>query len=509
MNLRDHATELLAGLQVCLKEGPDARGPMQSLGRLAGDIPTRLLPAVDASLRGGISSFSPYHVFGWRAFGPSELAPFTRAPHAWPVLAIAASHWSGWVREDAVRGLGASEDGRAVPYLFVRLNDWVEEVQLAARAALAKLLRPAFAAEVISALPLVWRLARQRRVDHREIAARVRGFLQSPECAEAVRAGCGSPDRETRRACLEIELAGGRRQPSNVLGEALSDPDPAVRLWAAREVARALPVTWAQTLALRALADRSVQIRRVALAALAPSLGEDQARKLLEAALLDTNTTARWQARALILQRGSFDLAAFYRRTLASATQPAVVRGALLGLGEAGKPDDLAFVTPFSSAERLSVRCAALRARADLEPLSSVQPYLDALQLPEPSFSKEARRALGARLAYVPVSILRALVVDHALPLHTRRNALSLAKQKSKWERLPVILDGCADPDEMVANMAVLLVDGWCARYNRSFLQPTPDQVAAASVSFARVSGRLSTFAQREIGHILSVLSRG
>jgi hypothetical protein len=246
----------------------------------------------------------------------------------------------------------------------------------------------------------------------------------------------------------------------------------------------------------------------VALAALAPTLAEDRATKLLEAALLDTNTTARWQARALILARGPVDLAAFYRRTLAAATQPAMVRGALLGLGESGKPEDLALLTPFFVAERLGVRCAALRARADLEPLSSVEPFIAALKLPEHSVSRGARRALAPRLAYVPVSVLHALVVDHALPVHSRRNALSLAKNKSKWERLPVLLDGCADRNELIANMAVLLVDSWYAGYNRSFLQPTRAQVAAASVSFARVSKRISPYARKEIGHLLSVLGR-
>ncbi len=110
-----------------------------------------------------------------------------------------------------MRGLAASADGRAVPFLIVRLNDWVREVQVAARSALEGFLRPAFAANLISALPLIWALARQRRVDHRDIAARVLAFLQSPACAAAVRVGCSATDREIRRACFEIELAGGRR----------------------------------------------------------------------------------------------------------------------------------------------------------------------------------------------------------------------------------------------------------------------------------------------------------
>jgi hypothetical protein len=72
-----------------------------------------------------------------------------------------------------------------------------------------------------------------------------------------------------------------------VFGAAPADRDPALRLWAARDLARALPAPWAEALARHALADRSVQVRRAALAVVAPTLSDDEARPLLEAALLD------------------------------------------------------------------------------------------------------------------------------------------------------------------------------------------------------------------------------
>ena len=502
---REYAADLLGGLRACLAKGPSAFGPMENLGNVAERVPASALSAIDTVLR---ESFAEYQRDGWPDLGLLEIANFMGIPQAWGVMAVAASHRNGYVREAAVRGLAASSDGRVVPYLLLRLNDWVEQVHVATRAALEVLLQPAVAPDVISALPIVWSLTRQRRADHGEIVSRVLAFLRSPECAPAVRAGCGAPDRDVRRACFELELTGGQRQAADVLSEALADPEPAVRLWAARQVAQAFPAIWAELLARRALADRSVQVRRVALVALAPTLSDDQATTLLEAALLDTNTSARWQARALVLQRGPFDLAAFYRRVLSAASQPAMVRGALLGLGESGTADDVALLMPSLSADSLGVRCAALRARADLEPLSSIEPYLVALKLPEASVSREARRALEPRLAHVGVASLHEFVVDQALPPHTRRNALSLAKGKSKWERLPVLLDACGDPDETIANMALLLVDGWCTGYNRSFLQPTHAQVEAASASFARISRRLSAHARTEVGHIVSVLGR-
>jgi hypothetical protein len=505
MKPREYVAELLGGLRRCLAKGAGASEPMETLAHVAANIPTKALAAVDEVLR---ESFGEYQQDGWPKLGPADLVDFRRAPRGWSVLAVASFHRSGFVREAAVRGLAASGDGRAVRFLVVRLNDWVEQVQAAARATVDAFLRPEHAQDMIAALPLVEALARQRRADHRNVVSRVFAFIQSAECAPAVQAGCYASDRDTRRACFDLALTAGRRPAADVLKDALADREPAVRLWAARSVERAFPADWAKRLARRALKDRSIQVRRVALAALATGLSDEQAKPLFEAALLDTNTTARWQARAFMLARGPFDLAAFYRRALSLATQPAAIRGALFGLGESGTKDDLPMVLPYLSADRLGVRCAAVRARADLEPLSSTEPYLAALRLPDPGVSREARRALERRQSYFGATILHDLVLDQSLPPHTRRNALSLGRNRSKWERLPILLDACVDQDEMNANIGLVLVKGWCAAYNRSFLLPTRAQLTAAATSLARISRLLRAGPWLEIGTILSIFER-
>jgi HEAT repeat protein len=506
---REYAAELLAGLRACVSDRPGEQEPMERLAQVAGQVPPRLLPAVDTALRQG---FSEYRSDGWPHLGGhSELARFMRLPADWGVMAVAASHRSGYVREAAVWALAASNDGRAVPYVLLRLNDWVKEIRRAARSAIETFFQPVFAHNVIAALPVVWALARQNRDDHERFVSRVLAFLRSPACAPALRAGCRAQDREIRRVCFELLLrrgGGAEHEAPEALSAALADRDPVVRVWAARRLARETPAPWADVLARRALGDRSVQVRRAALAAVASMLSDEEARPLLEAALLDTHTTARWQARILVLARGPFDLAAFYHRALSTATQPAAICGALLGLGESGTVADVACVVPFLSADRARVRGAALRARAGLEPLSASEPYLAALRSPEPALSREARRALEPRVSYVAAAILRELVVDRTLPPHTRRNALALVNGKSKWEGLPALLDGCGDPDEMNASLALRLIEAWCARYNRSFLQPTPAEVEDASASFARVSPRLRAGARGEVRQILGVFRR-
>jgi hypothetical protein len=78
-----------------------------------------------------------------------------RLPAAWGVMAVAASHRSGYVRETAVSGLAASGDGRAIRHVLLRLNDWVKEIRRAARSAIEVFFQPVLAPDVIAALPIV------------------------------------------------------------------------------------------------------------------------------------------------------------------------------------------------------------------------------------------------------------------------------------------------------------------------------------------------------------------
>ena len=191
MTPREYAQELLASFRSSLAEEPTASSHLESIAACLERIPMRLLASVDATLR---ESFSMYSPDGWPQLGPSEVASFVWGQRTWALLAVAASHRSGYVREAAVRGLAASEDGRALPYVILRLNDWVSDVQAAARTALEAFLRPEFAAHLVSAQPLLWALERQRRASHTELVRRVFTLLRSGPFQPAVRAGCLSPD---------------------------------------------------------------------------------------------------------------------------------------------------------------------------------------------------------------------------------------------------------------------------------------------------------------------------
>jgi HEAT repeat protein len=500
-NQRRYAPALLEQLGACMAAWPPRRDALEALAAMLELVPVTALPQVDHLVRAGA-----YRVTPWLTLRAADVARVARVPEAWAVVALASGHRDGHVREAGVRALGEAGDGRALPFIVLRLNDWVPEVRRAANAALAAYVRPAFARQLLAALPLVRALERQQRADHGRVVAWVLTLLRAPECRQALRDGCVAKEVEVRRASYGLWFdADGADRPA-LLGQAQKDREPAIRLWAARAVARAMQEPWGEGLALRALGDRSVQVRRVALAATAARLPAARARTLVEGALLDENTTARWQARVLRLAQGPIDLGAFYRQALAGATTAAGLRGALLGLGESGTRADVPLAEAHLGDARVSVRRAAIRALAGLEPAATTEPFLAALVDPEPGVSREGRRALEGRVVHLTADRLAALARDGSLPPHAQLGALALVSRLPKWDAVAILVERRCLPGEAVAARARALLDAWLARYNRSFVWPTATQIAAFERALALAAARLGPGSLQDLRLILKVV---
>src|SRR5260370_306373 len=112
-------------------------------------------------------------------------------------------HRSGYVREAALRLLAETKDGTDLPYLFIRLNDWVAEIRRFAESAIAERLRPQSAPGLVELLPLVRHLGRWSRAEQ-DMESRINEVLSAPESRQAMLSGLRSNDVEVRRAVARL-----------------------------------------------------------------------------------------------------------------------------------------------------------------------------------------------------------------------------------------------------------------------------------------------------------------
>lgn len=432
---------------------------------------------LDDAIRRASSYYAEPWTVGWAAMKPVDVSRFdflgsTEAG----AVGVVSFHASGYVREAAVTRLDTLAGGGELPFLLLRLNDWVTPVAARAQMAVEHRLVPEYAKGFLGHAPLIERLRLSRRRDHGILIGRVYALLQQPAQRDVLFAGLDAPDRFTRRLCFRLAWTLPGDERIDVVRRALSDPDTVIRLEGVREARGGVDSAEAARLLPIMLADPYPPVRREGLALAAERL-PTEASTPLRAALLDANAVVREVARFYLRRRGEItDFAAVYRAHLRPDARPRELASALAGLGEVGARGDAERLLPFLGHARASVRRSAVHSLGvldgDARPLALVQ----ALRDPAGSVSRAARDQLRGRANRVVAEIHDVLRTSNR---HATRHALTLLWALGKWDSLPYLLEAAANRDAGIRSMASDGLDAWVVNQNRSRAQPTRAQIQA------------------------------
>lgn len=335
----------------------------ERLRRALADAPLTIVATLDRALRDG-----GLHRALRRDFvdvTPDELGRLDRlAPDDRRLALIVASCLrGGYVRAAAVQRLAIGFDAWIAAALIVRLTDYVPAIREDAARALRARLRPAAAADLVRALPLVDRLARWSRAS--PVLAELRDLLSqpSPLCERALWAGARSGEPGLVLACCRLlaRRFAGEAALAEVYALALADRSPVTRRFVAEAIAdpRATPPPLRRRF-LQALADdRSPAIRRLAVRLWAR---EADGNGPLIAAAFDGNADVRHHARRYLARRGeAIDYRGRALATLAAPSSTAALIGALATLSDFGRSDDLPRIEPLGDDPRPRVAREASR----------------------------------------------------------------------------------------------------------------------------------------------------
>jgi HEAT repeat protein len=405
----------------------------------------------------------------WRKLRPSDLSRFTSSEFAVSLLGLATFHSNGYVREAAVEHLAAHNSGQELPFLLIRLNDWVLPVRDAAATAVDARLRPEYAHHFLRSLQLVFRLERCGRAN-RALVDIVCSLLRRAECKEVLRAGMKSSDRALRRASFQLAADAGQAARAGIVRAALADTDPVARAWAARRFLPGVIAEELPSIAAPMLADRFMPVRRDALWALATKC-PDFAVEPLKRALLDNHVGMREVARHFLGADVGFDVRQFYLDAV-KRQDVKTLAASIRGLGETGKPEDTGMVSTFLKAPEPRFRRAATYAVGKLDAEHFVAQLTQLLADEMPGVSREAFKALLPKARQQSLDDYWKLFTNDQR-IFVRRNALALMLRFSKWERLPPLLLACAGEDKRLSGLASNALQAWSRNYNSSFAEPT------------------------------------
>lgn len=367
--------------------------------------------------------------FHWHGVDPRDL---TKVPVA--IRMLATFHPSGYVREDAVKSLAGEDD--ALPYLLLRLNDWVEPVAYSARQAVQACLATASRAAVIHCLPIVERLRSMRRRDLHAVIDSIEHRMADPSALPALREAFTSAPRFVRRACVRYVGSQTSEDSVRLLVSLTGDQDPVVASRATSSLVGVLPPAVLQTYLGPLLRSRVGKVRLLSLNALVAS-GASDSEGALQRATLDRTSAVRELARYELSRRGPVDFLSSYAAALRSG-QLAVLVPALCGLRESGSKADAPLAAPFVSHHSTRVRAAAVQTLGKLDPDAYGTALGRSLEDPSPRVVRVAREVLRGRSYQLDKAQLRYLL--KAGNPEAAAAAFELLCEEGYWAGLEVAL---------------------------------------------------------------------
>lgn len=421
----------------------------------------------------------------------------------WPigVWALLTMNPSGRVRQAAVQKVAeTASPAAALPFLLVRLNDWVDPVRRIAAEAAREILAHRDAAMWVPVLCLVEQNRHRSRADHRWLIDAVTEMLQQPDARDVLREAVRSRDKVVARWAFAAAMGLAEGDRAVFIAYAMTHRDPIARQRAAKAVRAWKECPDRDRLVAAMAADWFMPIRREALYE-ALTFEREAKRAHLRAALLDRRASMRHAARFYLREDATangeaFDGRAFYLDALRHA-RPDELAAAIDGLGECGTRDDAELLAPLVTDRPRRVAEAAVRAVRQLDGARRLEWFVERLSDARAAVAHEACEALMAHAFAVPRQQLRALLAG-APEDHTRRMALRVLLCRHPYDAVVEAILAARSSSPATAERTLQYLQ-WDIRGVRVYYAPSEAQKAAARAALASLRQPLDEESERMV----------
>jgi HEAT repeat protein len=395
-----------------------------------------------------------------------------------------SEHWDGYKRENAVRRLGMLGNPLAIQKLLVRVNDWVPEVRDAARESILKLAVTDNTEAFIHYLPDLYHLRTCGRGDHRVFIEAIEAFLSDNESSNFLIQGLDNEDPLVVRHCMSLIIRHDLLATETIVQKCLDHSDVVVRVRASG-LLRKLNGEILESVLSKALIDRFMPIRREAfqIAIRHSAYSKD----LPEKYLFDRHPSIRGLAIRFLVKNG-VDVKTIYLRNIKSL-EPKILRCVIWGLGELNCSESISSIKGFLNNSHPSVRKQTINSLAKLMEDGSSEILISCLGDDSSAVCKEAARLLSKHgVTFTCDQLL--VIIERSGHKHTLDTCFGIARRINKWERLVFIASlfderyrtKFRDVDQLRNS-----IRQWDDEFNRSYSQPTKDQLSLLCKKFRGV----------------------
>jgi HEAT repeat protein len=443
-----------------------------TIDKLLSGLSAKNLIWFDQYFRQRTSSW-PHYNSDWNNLNPSKIKLISKF-HGFQLslLALMSFHSSGYVREEALKRLDLVNSGGEIPFILLRLNDWVDQVRRKAAKAIERRITKGFAHHLLSNIYLISALARYNRYDHSSFIEAVHRLIRNIELKEAVKETLLSDDIYIRRECYKIILEPDCSYLNEVIEQGTNDSDAIVRNFVIKSLKNLSDKTILMKYLQKLENDPFMPNRREILNLYMELIPEQTYEKLINA-LFDHHPSIRYDARYYLSKKEYTNFAKIYREAIKNPKGKNLI-GIISGLGETGEPNDAKLIIDYLQHHTAKIRKISIRAVARLSAENYRELFLSFIK-DSPRVSREAVLAL---LQCRYQSVVRDLwdALGKGDPSYVIKNVLYLTSKLTKWESITFIIEAMASQSDVIKEIANDYLDRWLWNFNRSFTKPTNRQ---------------------------------
>lgn len=380
------------------------------------------------------------------------------------LLGVASLNSNGYIREKALRLVSGLPDSRIVPYILLRLNDWVLPVRNLAVCILRSTLTADNIEVFIDNSYLINKLQNVLRVDLKSTRQEIVDYLKDDTLIGKLISRLRHPHVKTRLFCFTI-LADRIVVDDDIINFALKDRSFEIRMWLV-EAIKNLEQDKRHEVIGKLLQDKSAKVKTAVLRNF-----EDivclKFKERLERLVVDEHASVRDEARFISKKHSLIkDFPEFYRQQI--LINP--VSGALIGLGETGNGSDYDIVCKFFTHDEPKVRLAAMIAMWYLSKDDAVKLVLDSLDSDIPKIKKTAKQFLkSSKMPLVLFEMKNKLQSDN---VDIKLFALEAICSYGGWQALEGVLFAIANNKGIVLDKAKELLGRWLIRASSIYSKP-------------------------------------
>jgi HEAT repeat protein len=383
----------------------------------------------------------------------SLLEYFSRFPDSIAVylLGVASLNGNGYVRQESIHRLHKISSPLKIPFILLRLGDWVPQVRESAETVLSGCLKEEFLDTYFSLTEIMDWMTRVERIDLTQVYNRIVEYLHSSP-GDPLSKALDNPDPKIRLFCYKSLLAKNPEDRKHYQKAAM-DPNPDVRWFVYQQIGKLSAENQYRLFSLW-IKDPSPKISSSVMMSVSEEHWQDFQKVIFENGFNDS-PMIRHTARFLLKKHGVEISADEYRNRLSSDS---VSPGILYGLAETGTDDDCLTLMQYVNHPRSRIRLAAL---AGLYRLSKVraQPYLiEALRDSRLRIRRFSSIILGKDNDYDRVSVRKILVNGNSA---SKISALKVLCCSASWDALEDVFQMIIDKDEAVSQIAWKLYVQW------------------------------------------------